>query len=79
MQTKLTLRIDDRLIEKSKRWAKAHDQSLSELVARFFASLVDEESGVTADTPMLRRCRGILPSDALDDADYVGYLERKYR
>jgi hypothetical protein len=39
MQTKLTLRLDDALIDRAKRYARRHDQSVSQLVANFFSAL----------------------------------------
>ena len=39
MQTKLTLRLDDSLIERAKAFAVMHERSLSQLVADYFAAL----------------------------------------
>jgi predicted HicB family RNase H-like nuclease len=41
VQTKLTLRMDDRIIAEAKAWAGAHGVSLSELVAAYLASLAE--------------------------------------
>ena len=39
MQTKLTLRLDERLIRRAKVWARARGVSLSDAVAAIFAQL----------------------------------------
>ena len=39
MQTKLTLRLDDDLIEKAKSYAKGTGRSVSQMVADYFALL----------------------------------------
>lgn len=77
MQTKLTLRIDENLIEFGKRWAKMRGKSLSKLVADYLAFLarlpVDDEEL----PPTTRRLLGI--AHGVDEEDYHRYLEEKYR
>jgi hypothetical protein len=88
MQTKLTLRLDDRLIAKAKAWARARDTSLSEAVAQFFAQLpeADRQTDPTKLSPWTRRLLGAarvagkpLAADEVLKRDYVDYLEAKYR
>ena len=83
MQAKLTLRLDDALIERAKAWAKARGVSLSETVASLFAQLPRKE----ARTPLSSWTRslsgaavagGPLPSDEEIRQDYRGHLERKH-
>lgn len=42
MHKKLTLSLDDSVIERAKRYAKNHNQSLSELVENYFVSITSE-------------------------------------
>jgi hypothetical protein len=88
MQTKLTLRLDDRLVEKAKAWARANDTSLSAAVAQFFAQLPvpDEQLGLSKLSPWTRSLLGAArvrgqpaPTDQELLEDYVDYLEEKYR
>jgi hypothetical protein len=88
VQTKLTLRLDDRLIARAKAWAKTHDTSVSEAVAGFFAQLPDRDmrSDLAGLSPWTRRLVGAarapgrpLPADEELQRDYVDYLEAKYR
>ena len=79
MQTKLTLRMDRELIRKAKQWAAANDESLSAVVARFFALLSAKTPGAEPDTPILRKWRRELKGSTFTKKDYVDYLEKKYR
>ncbi len=88
MQTKLTLRVDERLIAKAKAWSRAHDTSLSQAVAQFFAQLpeADREMEATKVSPWTRRLLGAarvagkpMAADEELKRDHVDYLEAKYR
>lgn len=92
MNTKLTLRMDDRLIATAKDYAAAHGSSVSQMVANYFAALTqkaDANAKATAAPdaasdvgPVTRRLTGILkakpgqPQISVDD--YHAYLEHKY-
>ena len=61
MQTKLTLRLEDELIERAKDYAKGAGSSVSQLVAEYFAVLdarLDVEKGLL--TPLVRSMKGAL-------------------
>lgn len=80
MQTKLTLRLDDELILKAKRYSKKRGKSVSQLVADYFALLdvpiqVDDEEL----TPRVRSLLGVIKGKGVDEKDYYEFLERKYR
>lgn len=72
---KLTLTIDDALIDKARGYSAEHDTSISRLVSHFLAGLPAEEQRYS---PAVRRLSGLLPADARAD-DYHGHLERKYQ
>lgn len=71
---KLTLSVDERAIEKARRYASAHQTSISRLVTRFLDSLPDQERELN---PAVERLMGILPQD-IDVSDYHRYLEEKH-
>jgi hypothetical protein len=87
MQTKLTLRLEDTLIEKAKVWAKARRLSLSQAVAEFFAQLPEEKTRKTPSSlsPWTQRLIGAAAGKgkALTDEevcrDYLDYLDAKHR
>ena len=79
MQSKLTLRMEEQLIEQAKSYAAHAGKSLSRVVADYFR-LVTSERRVsnTNSTPLTQSLRGVLSGVTLDDKDYRKYLEDKY-
>lgn len=84
MQTKLTLRLDDRLVKKAKEWAKTHKISLSEAVADFFEHLPEPDQPVQLSA-WTQSLVGVLKPDSENaetrsaGEDYINYLESKYK
>lgn len=84
MQTKLTLRLDDSLVNKAKKWAKIHQISLSEAIATFFEQLPDPDRAMEL-SPWTQSLVGIvkIEENMTQDEDlheqYLDYLEDKYR
>ena len=78
MNTKLTLRLDDKLIASAKRHAAESGKSVSQMVSDFFA-LIDAPCEDVAVTPRVRALRGVLSGSGLDEGDYRRHLEEKYR
>lgn len=80
MQTKLTLRLDDRLIEQAKSYATQTGQSISKIVADYFRLLNVETGEKQLPTgPITQSLRGILREANLDKGDYEAFLEAKHR
>ena len=77
MNTKLTLRLDDKLIASAKRRSAESGKSISQLVSDFFA-LMDARDSQVDITPRVRSLRGVLAGSALDEADYRRHLEEKH-
>lgn len=83
METKLTLKMDADLIEKAKRYAKEHDESLSKVVENFFRFLPDEnenESDEIEITPWVKSMMSEKQHDPNEDYDDIRYqrLKEKY-
>ncbi len=74
--SKLTLSIDDAVVEKAKRYAKSRRVSVSKLVEGYL-DLVSNSFQTPADTPVLSSLRGTLKRANV--RDHKRYLERKYR
>lgn len=59
MNTKLTLTIEQSLIEKAKQYAKGEGRSLSDIVENYLKVIVKEESAKVIDsTPIASSLRG---------------------
>lgn len=79
MNTKLTLRLDDHLIDKAKRYSHRSGKSISQLVADYFALIeADEPIPGTEITPRVRAMIGSLKGASVDEEDYRRHLEEKY-
>ena len=80
MQTKLTLRLDDRLIKRAKTYAQRSGKSLSEVVADLLSRLHepnDQESERLS--PAVRSLVGALTGSKVSREDYRKRVEEKYR
>ena len=77
MQTKLTLRLEEQLIERAKAHAKKRGKSVSQMVADYFA-LLDRDDRPETLAPLTRSLHGTLRSTAVDEDAYRGHLEEKY-
>jgi hypothetical protein len=84
MATKLTLRMDERMIEAAKRHAAARGTSVSRMVAAYFAALEALSTGGPRDgslpppSPRLRALVGVLPQETDPEGAYREHLERKH-
>ena len=77
MQTKLTLRLEDSLIQQAKTYAKQHDKSLSQVVADYFQVLT-QQSKKTVTSPITESLIGVLEASKVDEKNYKKHLEEKY-
>ena len=79
MQTKLTLRLDDELINRAKSYAKKSGKSVSQIVAGYFSMLDDKPEKETSElTPIVRSLKGSLKGAKIGKKDYQKYLEEKH-
>lgn len=79
MQAKLTFELEQHLIERAERLAKASGKSVSELVADYLvrlgqADVLDEETL----PPITRSLSGILEGADIAEAEYYHHLARKH-
>lgn len=65
MATKLTLTVEERIIEKAKSYAKQTGRSLSELAGNYLGTLVEENKDLQHVSPKLKKLVGSvkLPDD----------------
>ncbi len=79
METKLTLRIDEKLINRAKMIARKSGKSVSQLVADFFVLLDSKEAEKSFDmTPKVKSLRGIFRGSDVSIDSYRRHLEGKH-
>jgi len=79
MQTKLTLRLEDQLIEQAKSYAAQAGKSVSQIVAEYFKLITTQKVKTNVpSTPITQSLRGLLRESKLDEKDYKKYLEGKH-
>lgn len=80
METKLTLRMDDKLIARAKKYAQKHGTSLSKLVADYFKIIAGEKKHEVDRSTILSEITGVLQKSQQKDwkDSYGKHLERKY-
>lgn len=80
MHTKLTLRLDERLVRRAKAYARRTGKSLSGLVADFFARLHEPHEAPSEPlSPEVRSLYGALGDKQVAEEDYRRYLAEKHR
>jgi transcription termination factor Rho len=78
--TKLTLSVDQEVVERAKRYAATRGTSVSRLVETYLDAVSRLRGASERTLPSAtRRLRGILKGGKYRRDDYIDYLERKYR
>ena len=83
METKLTLRLNDNVIERAKIYAKSQKISLSKMIEAYLDSLTREKDtdNKISITPLVESLSGVinLPPDFDYKNEYADYLTEKYK
>ena len=82
MDSKLTLKLNEGVIEKAKIYAKKQQTSLSRLIENYLFALTKEpQTEEETITPLVKSLSGIveLADDARHRSDYAEYLTTKYK
>ena len=81
MNTKLTLNVNESIVEEAKAYAKSHRTSLSKLVENYLNILTHKEKEQRIVTPIVETLTGVIPSDTNSEnykQEYYDYLQKKY-
>ena len=80
MNSKLTLRLDENLIQSAKSYSAKTGKSVSKIVADYFTLIDKKLSGNKQRkiSPLTRPLRGALKKGKVSEEDYKIYLEEKY-
>jgi len=76
MDTKLTVRVPSHLLANAKRYARAHQTTLTELISTYLQQIPTETNELD-HAPIVRRLTGLL-SSTVSTEDYKKHLEEKY-
>jgi hypothetical protein len=81
MDTKLTLKLNQDIIEKAKKYARNEGISLSDLIENYLQKLTHTKKSRKKITPLVKSLSGIisLPDDQNHKRDYTDYLTHKYK
>lgn len=78
MDTKLTLSMDSSVISAMKGYASENNSSISQIVEKFFKSLLSSQSKQGKISPLVQELSGVIPVSDNGLDEYVDYLEAKY-
>lgn len=82
MDTKLTLKLNQSVIEKAKIYAKTKKTSVSKLIENYLHSITENSSDNKQDiTPVVKSLSGIitLPKNYDSKKEYADFLAKKYK
>ncbi len=81
MDKKLTLSLDQSIIERAKAYAKANNISLSKLIESYLATVTRKSKKKSEITPLVKCLSGVIeiPSDFNEKEAYSEYLMEKYK
>jgi len=78
MNTKLTLRMDEELIQQAKQAAEQRGKSVSRMVAEFFGTLSERPRTGRAYPPVTASLLGVLRDKPVEEGAYKRHLREKY-
>jgi hypothetical protein len=81
MDKKLTLSLDESIIESAKNYAKSNNISLSKLIESYLTTLTIRKRNTTEITPLVESLSGVINLDEDFDVKdaYTDYLIEKYK
>lgn len=81
MDTKLTLKLEQDIIEKAKDYAKLRKTSLSKLIENYLQRITNQSEETEKITPLVKSLTGIinLPEEFDHKKSYADYLISKYK
>jgi hypothetical protein len=81
METKLTLKLDQSIIKKAKKYAISRKKSLSRIVEDYFKGLGFQDNNDEIEiNPIVKELSGIISENDIANwkNEYTNYLEQKY-
>ena len=81
MDTKLTLKLNSKVIEQAKLYAKETNTSLSKLIENYLAAVTSNKAKKRKVNPIVKSLTGVITLDDKQDykKSYAKYLTEKYK
>lgn len=81
MNTKLTISLDESVIDRAKNYAQSHQISLSRMIESYLDLVTKEGSERIAITPLVESLSGVieLPENYDSKKEYSGHIIEKYK
>jgi len=81
MDTKLTLNLDKKVIDKAKEYARSQKISLSRLIESYLSSLISNQASGNEISPLVESLSGVieLEKDYNHKEAYTDHLIEKYK
>ena len=81
MNTKLTLRLDEAVIQRTKKYALRNNVSVSRLVESYLDSITKKRTGTFEITPLVQSISGVAKAGREYDykEDYRKHISEKYK
>ena len=81
METKLTIRLKESVIERAKIYARSHKISLSKMIESYLDSITKDKKTKSKITPLVESLSGVIDLQADYDykKEYTDYLTGKYK
>ncbi len=79
MDSKLTLKLNESVINQAKQYAEANNISLSKLIENYLRAITTENKENTKISPLVESLTGVIKLDEDDyRKDYTDFLHKKY-
>ncbi len=79
MDSKLTLKLNESVINQAKQYAEANNISLSKLIENYLRAITSEKKENTQISPLVKSLTGVIKLDEDDyRKDYTDFLHKKY-
>jgi dsDNA-specific endonuclease/ATPase MutS2 len=79
MDTKLTLKLNERVIERAKQYAKENNISLSRMIENYLQAVTSRKRNKVKISPLVESLTGVIDLKNTDyKKDYTDFLSKKY-
>ncbi len=79
MDTKLTLKLDNSIIEQAKKYAKENNISLSKLIETYLLAVTTKKKKSIKISPLVQSLTGVVTLKEDDEKGYTDFLSEKYK